>query len=462
MRKTFLVCSLVLALAGMVGIVPALRQTEAKTGETKLLLVLRMNPDPATLVAPDALEQSARTVGRRAVTLAGAEADVWTTADNRIVVELPGFTDADNERAGAALTSATMIEIVDPQGAFLEAGTIVVTDNGGPLDGATPTSETVYTSVLDGADFEEAVAEIDQNGFSVVRVGLTDEAADRFFAYTSEHIGQPLSIVIDKAVISTPVINDAIRDQIIIAGLTEEENEALAVQLGSGSLAVPLAVESTMVLTGLPAEPAATPVANPSTPTAVGSPVVAAECWTAAQVVSTEPLQWSAEPAMTIDPTKQYAATVVTNMGEFTIAFFPEDAPITVNNFICLARAGFYDNTPIHRIAAGFVIQGGDPTGTGAGGPGYEFADEPVTRDYLMGTVAMANAGPNTNGSQFFVTLGDFTGQLPKNYTIFGEITDGWDVIGQIASVPTDMNDFGEPSKPTVPVTIERVTISEG
>ncbi|HET8524815.1 MAG TPA: peptidylprolyl isomerase, partial [Thermomicrobiales bacterium] len=154
-------------------------------------------------------------------------------------------------------------------------------------------------------------------------------------------------------------------------------------------------------------------------------------CWTADERVksagggerSVAHQQWSKPPAMTIDPSKKYTATIKTNKGDIEVEFFPQDAPQTVNNFICLAKAGYYDNTPFHRIIPGFVIQGGDPTGTGAGGPGYKFADEPIHRDYLKGTLAMANSGPNTNGSQFFIVLGDLRGQLQKNYTIFGQVT---------------------------------------
>ncbi len=104
---------------------------------------------------------------------------------------------------------------------------------------------------------------------------------------------------------------------------------------------------------------------------------------------------------------------------------------MTVNNFVTLARDGFYDNVKFHRVVPGFVIQGGDPTGTGRGGPGYQFKDEPVKRQYRAGTVAMANAGPNTNGSQFFICLEDQP-NLPPNYTIFGDVTSGMDVVRNI------------------------------
>ena len=171
--------------------------------------------------------------------------------------------------------------------------------------------------------------------------------------------------------------------------------------------------------------------------------------------------QWSAPPAMAIDPEKTYTAEIKTNYGMITVEFYPEDAPQTVNNFICLAKAGYYDNTPFHRIIAGFVIQGGDPTGTGRGGPGYKFNDEPISKDYLKGTLAMANAGPNTNGSQFFIVLDNLTGRLPKNYTVFGQVTSGLDVVDQIAAVPVGRSDSGENSKPSQAVTLESVTVTE-
>jgi cyclophilin family peptidyl-prolyl cis-trans isomerase len=171
--------------------------------------------------------------------------------------------------------------------------------------------------------------------------------------------------------------------------------------------------------------------------------------------------QWSKPPAMEIDPAKRYTGTVETNKGSFEVEFYPDDAPKTVNNFVFLARAGYYDNTPVHRIIDGFVIQGGDPTGTGRGGPGYKFEDEPIKRNYELGTLAMANAGPNTNGSQFFVIVGDSGRQLPKNYTIFGKVTSGMDVVNTIAKTPTKSSAHGERSTPAEPITLQKVTISE-
>jgi len=173
-------------------------------------------------------------------------------------------------------------------------------------------------------------------------------------------------------------------------------------------------------------------------------------------------MQWPNPPPMTIDQNKQYAATIKTNYGDIVVQLFPKDAPLTVNNFVFLARQGFYDGVKFHRIVKGFVIQSGDPTGTGSGGPGYKFADEKVTRDYVTGTLAMANSGPNTNGSQFFITLVDLSGQLPKKYTIFGLVSSGFDVVQNIGNVPVKANPLtGELSLPTVDVYINSISIEE-
>lgn len=164
---------------------------------------------------------------------------------------------------------------------------------------------------------------------------------------------------------------------------------------------------------------------------------------------------------MQLDAEKTYTATLETNHGSVEVEFFPEDAPNTVNNFISLARDGYYDGTPFHRIIKGFMVQGGDPTGSGIGGPGYKFADESVSKDYEPGTLAMANAGPNTNGSQFFICHADLTGRLPKNYTIFGKVTSGMDVVDAIANVKVRSSASGEPSAPVEPVVLQTVTIHE-
>jgi cyclophilin family peptidyl-prolyl cis-trans isomerase len=157
---------------------------------------------------------------------------------------------------------------------------------------------------------------------------------------------------------------------------------------------------------------------------------------------------------MVIDPTKTYTATIETTAGTMTAQLFASEAPRTVNNFVFLAGEGFYTDVIFHRVISGFMIQGGDPTGTGTGGPGYRFDDEPVTRQYLRGTLAMANAGPNTNGSQFFVMHADYP--LPPNYTIFGKLSAGEEIVDTIAGAPTGAQD-----RPVEPVAIKSVTISE-
>ena len=171
------------------------------------------------------------------------------------------------------------------------------------------------------------------------------------------------------------------------------------------------------------------------------------------------PGKYSTMPEMTIDPSKNYSAEITTNFGNFTINFFPKETPKTVNNFVFLSREGFYDGVVFHRIVKDFMIQGGDPSGNGTGGPGYKFDDEPITRDYKKGTVAMANSGPDTNGSQFFIVHKDT--DLPKSYVIFGEVTKGMETIDKIANVEVEDNGMGEMSKPKQKVTIEKVTISE-
>jgi cyclophilin family peptidyl-prolyl cis-trans isomerase len=164
--------------------------------------------------------------------------------------------------------------------------------------------------------------------------------------------------------------------------------------------------------------------------------------------------QYSAPPEMTIDLAKSYAATLHTNHGDIEIAFDAARSPLTVNNFLFLAGEGFFDGVIFHRVVPGFVVQGGDPTGTGTGGPGYRFRDElEGPGSYTRGTVAMANAGPNTNGSKFFICLEDVG--LPHAYTIFGNVTGGMEAVDAIAAAPRR----GE--RPLDDCVIERVTVTE-
>ena len=144
--------------------------------------------------------------------------------------------------------------------------------------------------------------------------------------------------------------------------------------------------------------------------------------------------QYSSPPAMQIDPNKHYDAIFHTQRGDFTVELFAKQAPITVNNFVALARDGFYNNTTFHRVINGFMAQGGDPTATGTGGPGYSFADEAsalALKHEGAGTLSMANAGRNTNGSQFFITFGP-TPHLYGKHAVFGRVTSGMDVVNSI------------------------------
>ena len=144
-----------------------------------------------------------------------------------------------------------------------------------------------------------------------------------------------------------------------------------------------------------------------------------------------KPMSYSVPPAVTIDTSKQYTAIIETEKGSLVLELFASDVPVTVNNFVFLAREGFYDGTTFHRVISSFMAQGGDPTGTGTGGPGYTFADEFTKHTHVTGALSMANAGPNTNGSQFFIT---YTPQnhLDGKHSVFGQLIDGMDVLEAI------------------------------
>ncbi len=160
------------------------------------------------------------------------------------------------------------------------------------------------------------------------------------------------------------------------------------------------------------------------------------------------------------------SAVITTELGDIEVELFTESAPKASANFVKLAKEGFYDDVIFHRVIPGFVIQGGDGQfgkkaaldkgRVGTGGPGYRFEDEPVKGDYVKGALAMANAGPNTNGSQFFICTADLTGRLPKNYTLFGQVTKGLDIVDQIVSAPRNSRDL-----PDSPVAMTSVTIHD-
>lgn len=160
------------------------------------------------------------------------------------------------------------------------------------------------------------------------------------------------------------------------------------------------------------------------------------------------------------------SAKISTEIGDIEVDLFKQAAPKAAKNFVDLAKKGFYDDVIFHRVIPGFVAQAGDgehgkkakldASRVGTGGPGYKFEDEPIHGDYARGALAMANAGPNTNGSQFFICVADLTGKLPKNYTIFGQVTKGMDVVDKIVGAPRNSRDM-----PDVPVAMTSVTITE-
>ena len=178
------------------------------------------------------------------------------------------------------------------------------------------------------------------------------------------------------------------------------------------------------------------------------------EVTTAPATVPGEPLSFDSAPELTIDPAGTYTATLLTNLGEIVIELYADTAPNTVNNFVFLSERGFYNGVIFHRVIPGFMAQGGDPTGSGRGDPGYVFDDElNAPQPYNRGVVAMGNRGPNTNGSQFFIMHQDY--RLPYSYSIFGEVVAGIEVIDAITEVPTAAG-----NRPTEDIVIESITIT--
>jgi cyclophilin family peptidyl-prolyl cis-trans isomerase len=204
------------------------------------------------------------------------------------------------------------------------------------------------------------------------------------------------------------------------------------------------------------------PVATPTSPRPGVSASPGSNCGYKATDTSGTDATPVPPPTFSIDVNKYFSASVQTSMGTFTIQLFARQAPCTVNSFIYLAQKGFYDGLTFHRIVRDFVIQGGDPLGTGAGGPGYQFNDE-LKNDltYEIGSVAMANSGANTNGSQWFVVTGQDGVALPKSYTIFGKVTEGLPVPIQISQVETNGGTGPDAEQPVHEVTINKITISE-
>ena len=225
-----------------------------------------------------------------------------------------------------------------------------------------------------------------------------------------------------------------------------------------------LALMSCVLQTPEAEETAAQETPSPVSPTAAapGSTPAAATAMPTFTPAATSRLSgsrtsYSSPPAMILDPESDYVANFRTNQGNFTVELFSTQTPVTVNNFVFLAQQGFYDGLIFHRVIEGFMIQGGDPTGTGGGGPGYQFQDEIVPGLVFdaPGKLAMANAGPGTNGSQFFITVAA-TDWLNGGHTIFGEVTEGQNVVNAISRVATGRGDV-----PLQRVIIERIDITQ-
>jgi cyclophilin family peptidyl-prolyl cis-trans isomerase len=177
----------------------------------------------------------------------------------------------------------------------------------------------------------------------------------------------------------------------------------------------------------------------------------------------TGPRKWGLPPKQVIDVNKRWQVKLYTTKGPITAAIYT-DSPITANNFIFLACQGFYDGLDFHRTVPGFMIQGGDPLGNGTGDPGYKFADETVKHPYQIGSLAMANSGPNTNGSQFFIIQGSEGVSLPPQYNLFGQVVAGENIVTAIATAPAHMSAGGGdsvPSAPNKPVVIKTITVQE-
>jgi len=241
----------------------------------------------------------------------------------------------------------------------------------------------------------------------------------------------------------------------------KQRRRAMIVGGVAGLAVVGLAVAGVLAFRGN-GTPAATP--RPST-----SPSAAAELCSSKvpKTAGEKKPTFKHAPEMTIDPKATYTATMQTSCGTIEMELYPDVAPIGVNNFVFLARQGFYDGLTFHRIVAGFVVQGGDPAGDGSGGPGYQFDNE-ISKQVTFadaGMLAYANSGVDTNGSQFFITLAPLPALDPTadaSYTIFGKVTKGMDVVQKMGAVPvSDPTGSGQASTPTQPVYIDSVTIDE-
>ena len=225
-----------------------------------------------------------------------------------------------------------------------------------------------------------------------------------------------------------------------------------------GALVGAILLSACIIATATPEPIDTEPPADTSTPTPAVAPTLAVVATPTPRLITVAGRtvkQFGQLPAVTIDPNSSYKATFRTNQGSFTVELFASQVPVTVNNFVFLAQDGFYNGAIFHRVIKNFMIQGGDPTGTGGGGPGYKFQDEiaPTLSFDRPGILAMANSGPNTNGSQFFITVAP-TPHLDGAHTIFGRVVQGQDIVDIISVVQT-----GQGNRPIQPVVIQGIEV---
>ena len=240
----------------------------------------------------------------------------------------------------------------------------------------------------------------------------------------------------------------------IVKLVTRSDNSPAA---GTSDTADPFGSSTTSIDPNIP-----TTTLTPLPSTIAGATITGDTTCPAADGSSSRAISFAKAPPSCIDATKTYAAEVTTNKGAYTIALDPGAAPLTVNNFVVLARYHYFDNTICHRAIPSFAVQCGDPTGTGTGGPGYKFADElPTTGSYKVGSIAMANSGPDTDGSQFFIITGADGVALPANYTLFGQVTDGLDTTVKALDALGNPDQVSNGVPPIEQIIVQSVTITE-
>jgi cyclophilin family peptidyl-prolyl cis-trans isomerase len=243
----------------------------------------------------------------------------------------------------------------------------------------------------------------------------------------------------------------------IVKLVTRSDNSTAAVTSDSVDPFASTTIPSTTIDPNAP-----TTTLTPLPSTIAGATVTGDTTCPAADGSSPRTISFAKAPPSCIDATKTYTAVVTTNKGAYTIALDASAAPLTVNNFVVLARYHYFDNTICHRAIPAFAVQCGDPTGTGGGGPGYSFADElPAAGSYKVGSIAMANSGPDTDGSQFFIITGASGVALPANYTLFGQVTDGLDTTVKALDALGNPDQAANGVPPLEQIIVQSVTITE-